>query len=306
VWACPVCAAKVTERRRVELEKAIGGWESDGGKVMLVTLTFPHRRSDELSDLFAKLRKALQRLWKGKLAARDAESWGYVGQVRALEVTHGQNGWHPHVHVLMFFEPGSDVYLPDVSVRLRSRWLTAAAAAGLIDLGDEKQLADFGTRGLDVRDGMKAAGYVTKMGLEEIRRHGLACEVTKAPSKRGRTKTSRTPFSMLWDFLEGDTESARLFAEYAAASKGQRQLVWSRGLRAQLDLGEDKTDEEVAAEVGEVDDPDWMKVEARAWWYVDKRNVRAQLLNVADKGDRELVWSFIASLGWRRRDEKGG
>ncbi|MBW5466236.1 rolling circle replication protein, Rep63 protein, partial [Pseudomonas aeruginosa] len=57
-----------------------------------------------------------------------------------------------------------------------------------------------------------------------------------------------------WDFLrailersEGWEQSAHLFRTYAAAFKSQRQLYWSNGLRALLALGEEATDEEVAA-----------------------------------------------------------
>lgn len=29
---------------------------------------------------------------------------GYKGRLVATEVTHGVNGWHPHYHVIMFFD----------------------------------------------------------------------------------------------------------------------------------------------------------------------------------------------------------
>ena len=27
---------------------------------------------------------------------------GKIGHIKALEVTHGRNGWHPHYHILIF------------------------------------------------------------------------------------------------------------------------------------------------------------------------------------------------------------
>ncbi|MBW5466228.1 replication protein, partial [Pseudomonas aeruginosa] len=54
---------------------------------------------------------------------------------------------------------------------------------------------------------------------------------------------------------------------YAAAFKGQRQLYWSNGLRALLALGEEATDEEVAAvqedsdmALADLDDEQWRAI----------------------------------------------
>lgn len=49
------------------------------------------------------------------------------------------------------------------------------------------------------------------------------------------------------DQSEGWQQDAHLFRTYAESFKGQRQLYWSNGLRAFLALGEEATDEEVAA-----------------------------------------------------------
>ncbi|MBV6575113.1 rolling circle replication protein, Rep63 protein, partial [Acinetobacter baumannii] len=44
-----------------------------------------------------------------------------------------------------------------------------------------------------------------------------------------------------------EKDCGKLFQEFDIAMKGSRQLVWSRGLKALLDLDE-KTDEELAEE----------------------------------------------------------
>ena len=49
-----------------------------------------------------------------------------IGQIRALEVTHGRlrrvnNGWHPHYHVLLFAAAGLD--LAAFQDRLAMRWM---------------------------------------------------------------------------------------------------------------------------------------------------------------------------------------
>ena len=59
VWVCPVCGAKVVERRRGEIQQAMAQHRACGGEVHLLTLTAPHTRFDVLEELQAKLGKAL-------------------------------------------------------------------------------------------------------------------------------------------------------------------------------------------------------------------------------------------------------
>ena len=63
VWACPVCAAKIAERRRAEIQAAMATHKAAGGCVNMLTLTCPHQRTDNLADLLAKQAKALNRFW---------------------------------------------------------------------------------------------------------------------------------------------------------------------------------------------------------------------------------------------------
>ena len=44
VWTCPVCSAKIAERRRVELLHAMDTHKAADGFVSLLTLTTPHQR----------------------------------------------------------------------------------------------------------------------------------------------------------------------------------------------------------------------------------------------------------------------
>ena len=54
VWTCPVCGAKISEKRRGELNAAIEQHKSRGGDVLLLTLTTPHARGDDLAALVAQ------------------------------------------------------------------------------------------------------------------------------------------------------------------------------------------------------------------------------------------------------------
>ena len=241
VWACPVCSAKIAERRRAELIAAMAAHRASGGFVPMLTLTAPHQFKDKLADLLAKQARALRSFWSDRVAKSVFQEMGIVGQVRAAEVTHGRrsprnNGWHPHYHVLLF--GGASIYLarcdPNVISRwewsLSDRWAACCVRAGLGVPSRE--------HGLKLDHGDKAAKYVAKWGLED--------EMTKGHTKK--SLHGETPFDFLRAYLADSTDkqAGALFKEFAETFKGKRQLHWSKGLKQRYAIGE-KTDIELAA-----------------------------------------------------------
>ena len=100
VWACPVCAAKIAERRRIELLEAMEMHKAQGGAVSLLTLTTPTSEVTTSRCFLEQQGNALQGFLRDRKVKEVFSEMGYLGQVRALEVTHGRrsdrnNGWHP-------------------------------------------------------------------------------------------------------------------------------------------------------------------------------------------------------------------
>lgn len=62
-WTCPVCASKISERRRHEVARAIKQAKALGLAVRLVTLTVPHGMGDDVADIADRMTKAWTRLW---------------------------------------------------------------------------------------------------------------------------------------------------------------------------------------------------------------------------------------------------
>jgi hypothetical protein len=238
VWACPVCAAKIAERRRSELVGAMELHKAQSGVVSLLTLTTPHQRGDDLAQLLEQQGKALQSFLRDFSVRAVFAEMGHIGQVRALEVTHGRkanknNGWHPHFHILQFHKvKGSEADRKDWTARLYLRWSAYCVKAGLG--------APSYAHGIKLDDGSKAALYVSKWGLED--------EMTKGHTKKAKTG-GETPFDLLRAVLADgeDRQAAALFREFADCFKGKRQLSWSNGLKALLSV-EEKTDEQLAVE----------------------------------------------------------
>jgi hypothetical protein len=277
VWACPVCAAKISERRRVELLKAIEQHEVNGGQVLLLTLTNPHTRTDDLPAMLKAQALAMSRFNSTKSAKKLWDSIGCIGTVRAWEVTHGNNGWHPHFHLLLFVRSGLD--LQEVQSRFYAIWSNCCRLAGL-PIPSE-------LHGVRLDDGAKAAKYVSK-GL-----WGLDSEMTKGHIKKA-LKGGRSPFDLLRSYLnDHDKQAGALFVEYAKAFKGKRQLVWSKGLKALFAVDE-QTDEETAARVeddayllGRIAFDDWVRIL--------KADVRGEVLELA-RHDWEAVERFLCHL----------
>ena len=292
VWACPVCSAKIAERRRAEIIAAMAAHKAAGGCMNLLTLTAPHQRVDQLGDLLKKQALALKKMFSDKTVRKVFSDMGVVGQIRALEVTHGRlsefnNGWHPHYHLLLFCGSGVDLarfdgpQMKDWAARLYMRWAACCEGAGL------------GTpsfaHGLKLDDGSKAARYVSKWGLED--------EMTKGHTKKAIQ--GETPFDFLRAYLadKADKQAGALFKEFAETFKGKRQLHWSKGLKKRYAIGE-STDEELAAQM---DDHAAMlgTITLEQWCDVLAENGSGTLLMLAANGGWDAVMRYMDSIKGR-------
>lgn len=239
VWACPICGARIQERRRPEIQAAIDWANREALAVVMVTFTFPHRSWQSLDDLVMMQRDAFRRMRSSGQWTKLCKRMGYKGLIRALEITHGVNGWHPHTHELWFLEDVPEGFRELLS----KRWLKSCADAGLIDLSDQKQVDAFMKHAVDVRQDVTCGEYLAK--LDDSRRWGFAEEMSKATSKAGRAKGVH-PHHFLARRAEGDEA---LYVEYVTVTKNRRcrQLYWSPGLKNTVGIN-DLTDEELAEE----------------------------------------------------------
>ena len=126
----------------------------------------------------------------------------------------------------------------------------------------------------------------------------LGRELMGAWTKGARGVWSTVP---AWRIAEtfaatGEVDLLDRWHEYERASKGRRQVTWSRGLRDLLELEPEKSDEQVAAE--EVGTVDLLRLDRFAW-----RMVLAQpwptsrLLDVLDKKGLEGLQAFLDAHG---------
>lgn len=213
VWICPVCARRVAEIRRREMQTAIDNAIKRGWGVALVTLTFPHGTGDVLKDILDKYSLAQESFKSGRAPAALRAAIGYVGEIRTLEVTHGENGFHPHTHSIWVSRTQLTAErAQQLESDLFDLWLAACLKHGLPAPARE--------HGVDVRVARHdIAEYVSKWGF--------AGEMAGNVSKRGKNG-SRNPWQLLLDAAQGSGDAARLWRIFADAFFGKRQLFWSK------------------------------------------------------------------------------
>jgi hypothetical protein len=250
-WRCPSCRVTLGIRRARQIETALRQHVDAGGSALLATYTVPHTRDEALPVVLVRLSDTWRRYARNAWA--DVLGEYYVGAVRALEVVHGVNGWHPHYHALVFVRSGLP-YLTPVSVALAERWSEVAGADWRADV---RQVA---------RDGVAAvARYLVTDGVA-----GAAFETASPAAK---VPAGRAYPQLLYDYGRfRSSVDAALVYEYAAALHGVHHLTVSPRLRKQYDFVDPASDwDEIADEdvLALLNSDEWLSIVDAA----EERNV---------------------------------
>jgi len=275
VWSCPVCASKVAVERALEVERAVTTHLARGGGALFLTLTMPHDYGDGLEQM----RRTVTGAWSYTLAGRRwvelRKQYG-LEFVRVLEVTHGQRGWHPHIHVLLLTRATvSKAEAASIWGHIAGRWTEAITRAGY---REPDQL-----RCTVVNSGA-IASYVSKFGI--------AAEVAGGTWKQGRNG-NRHPFAVL-SGAETDARDAALWVEWSEGIRGARQVTWSRGTKKRLAIAE-RTDEEIAEE--EVGGVVVAVLKGETWTTIRHLDgFPERILEAAERGGRQAVGTLLGSL----------
>lgn len=288
VWSCPVCSSRITERRAVELEKALDGTNY---QTVMVTYTMRHHLGDSLGDTLDVLQKAIRSFKSGREWQEIKEYWGIVGTIKGLEITRSfDNGWHPHAHELFVMELErvlSDAQTAHLEDLLTERWLKMLKRHG--GNATEKHGLNVTPNAIDQ--------YIAKFKHEPVSQcWTLARELSKAASKRHTFMGSITPFQIL-ELSQDDDQMKMLYLEYSSAMKGKRQMVWSKGLK-DLILS---SDEELMEDVPGTDDIKIISIPEIHWDAVVDQNARSKVLKIAKEGTIGEVKLFINICLYRER-----
>jgi hypothetical protein len=284
IWACPVCAVKITERRKEEISPAIDLWQAEKGDLIAAAFTLQHDRETSLKSTKAMLASAFRKLQGGNKWIYLKKRLGIVGYIVDNESPWGfKNGWHPHKHVLYFtvqrLAPGElELAREEISNRFEQY---VSELGGFVH-------PDIGVH-FDLVEPDQKKDYIFKWGAAE--------EITKGPVKKGKGDLL-APFQLLeWYGKSRDNLALELFKEYFDVHKGCHQLDYSSKLRELLGLEKkEKSDSEVAAEQDE-EAYILAQLARDAWRIVCEKKKRGELLEIASSGNPDQLFEYLTSLG---------
>lgn len=301
VWSCPVCRDKIMSERSNELTEIGENWKKEGGKIMLLTLTFPHKLKDDLEDLLGSsdkktgLKGAVKRFRQSHYWKKMKEDIGYEADCRALENGHGENGYHPHIHMLIYHRKGvRKQTLKSIKDGLYENWRDACINSGL-----EKPSYE---HGIDIRKS-NTTDYIAKWGMVQ--------ELTSPQMKKGKKQSLSIPEMeyMLLALPVQDERSQRLqklLYTYYRVMKGSKLLTWGGQKKGEPSfkkrmLGEDeKSDQEVATIQKEELQYLWAMVEipSSQWQSMYWRGHTADIKTVLERGGLSLLYKWANIQGY--------
>ncbi|WP_343931168.1 hypothetical protein [Tsukamurella strandjordii] len=271
VWSCYRCSYVVARARGDELAMMIRAYRAlTGGDVVFVTLTAAHKASDRLVDLWDGVTEAYRHVvnsrrfknMRGELSP-DGEG-GYTsdglvdGYIKATEATHGDHGWHPHLH-LLFFVPDAWEFGRNFSA-IRKLWIDGLAKQGMQASKEGQRFRTVSEERIDT-----LAHYVGK----GAHAWGVEDEITGGMRKNG--KHGRTPMEILHGLVHNEAEPGdlKLWHEWEQVSHGKRQLVHSRFGGIWSILGSEiRPDQEIAEQTGDELDQQEPRPDERVLGYI--------------------------------------
>lgn len=286
IWTCPECASKIASGRGKEVAGLVRAHEKAGFACYMNTLTIRHSLGDQCGELRKTLSWAWDQVLRSGAMRRIRDRYNIIGYVRSLEITHGANGWHPHLHVLWFARDLSEADEAHVSGAMFDRWVHVMARRGY----------EITEKGFDFK-----RAYNAETAAEYVAKWGTGAEIAKGAQKGGR-KGGRSPWQLLDDADHGCNRSAALYLEYAKAFKGARHLTYSRGLRDLYQL-EPEADDEQLALMDDGDAPEFEKggelyrFDKSTWKDVIKSRLTAAVLAAAEKNGCEGVDGLLMDHG---------
>ena len=191
-----------------------------------MTNTIRHAWTDDLKVLRTGLSKAFSGMWAGRKGHALKQRIKKVHHIRSIEVTYGQNGFHPHVHTLLLLD--HELTEDDKKV-LADTWSDAIARELGAGYAPDEQ------HGTTI-DESHRTDYIAKLGLE-------VAAITSKEAKNG----NRTMWAVAADAASGDIESAVIWSKYVRAMFGCRQLFWSKGAKQAFRI-QRMTDEQIASD----------------------------------------------------------
>lgn len=275
-WRCPVCALKISEHKKELLSGLISAHQSKNLSIGFLTLTVRHSKFDTLKKSLHKISDNYRRFQQSRFYK---ENKSIIGQVKTLEITYSdENGWHPHLHILYFYDHADEDKIEKFQKELIKRWVSFRDNNSLIKGQNQKML------------GSDNSDYLAK--------YDITMEMTK-----GQIKSSKglTPFTALAKLACNDYadefEKRRLYgiySHYVEETQGKHFVNISNSLRqeySQFMEEFNKTDDDIVNEV--TIDEVLLKVSLPIWKLICKNDLQPLVLNKYRENNLEGVYNLL-------------
>lgn len=99
---CVTCAGRLRAVEALLIAWRVFCHFMKGGGVSMLTIAPRHHQGEALAPNTACLIESFNATWRSATMKAIRAKYGIIGTARLFEITHGENGWHPHLHVLIF------------------------------------------------------------------------------------------------------------------------------------------------------------------------------------------------------------
>ena len=291
IWRCPVCSLKILKGREDTIYALAKSHERKEKAMGFLTFTLPHAANETLETNFNKLIQKYndlqhQRFFKefrSGCTRKGLENVGYIlGQIKSVEITwKALNGWHPHLHILNFYDLGLNEQDKKCINHFQKKclaWWVSHTGAKMI--GQDSQIC-YGIKG--------AADYMAKWdAVKEITSESL------------KSSKGISPFGILKKLALNDFRNVQekiklreLYREYCEVTKGRHRISFGRNLRkAYPEVVQDETDQELCEkiEIREV----IMQFHLSAWKQITQKHLQPYLINFYLSGGMSAVVGLLS------------
>ncbi|WP_157776679.1 protein rep [Flavobacterium crassostreae] len=278
-WRCPVCALKIANNKQELLSALITSHQKEGKTIGFLTLTVRHSAKDPLIKTLDKLLSNFKAFQNTRWYQDNKKEIELFGMVKTLEITYSfLNGWHPHLHVLFFYDNSKGASSIEFQKRFISRWSKFRDNNGLVSAQNQKILTT------DISD------YLAK--------YDITHEMTK-----GNIKGSKglTPFTCLAKIALGDYEDYQqkrllywVYATYVEYTQGRHYVNISRSLLKKYaeQIEEfNKTDQEIVDETNI--DEILLKISLPVWRKIALNDLQPLVLNKYKENGLNSVYNLL-------------
>ncbi|WP_162128196.1 protein rep [Flavobacterium phycosphaerae] len=278
-WRCPVCAVKISENKKELITRIITAHQSKKMSIGFLTLTVRHSKHDTLKKSLDKILSNYRTIQNQRFYSRGKKDIGLIGQIKTLEITKSwENGWHPHLHLLFFYNHNDVNSIQKFQKNFISKWFKFKDNNGLLRAQNQKMVTS------DISD------YLAK--------YDITSEMTK-----GNIKGSKglTPFTALGKLALNDFENHKekaylygMYCEYVEQTQGRHYVNISKSISKLYhdeikDLN--KTDQEIVDEV--TIDEILLKISIPIWKKIAQHDLQPLVINKWKQNGIDGVYNLL-------------